>query len=423
MFKFLHAADIHLDSPLKGISQYEPMPVDEIRLASRHAFDRLVRLAIEEKVQFVLIAGDLYDGEWKDNKTGLFFTSRMSRLREAGIHVYLIKGNHDAASVVTKSLRLPENTHVFESKKAHSLEVPGVGAVIHGHSFHTRHVDANLVAAYPPRDLSRFNIGMLHTSLTGFEGHEPYAPCSVDDLRSKGYHYWALGHVHTAQEIQRGDPWIVFPGNIQGRSIRETGAKGCRIVTVDDTHRVASCEFHSLEVFRWMQVDVDVSGAAKMEDVEKAVEKALRLLESASDTKLILRLVLTGETPLVSHLVSSVDWSDSLRSLTTDIGSERMWIEKIELRCIIPRQTGNFGARVESALDGPMGEVATSLRDLNADEAKDLFAPLLQKFPDDAKEHLLSMLDPARPQYGELLAEVEALLFARLSGPAVTIAD
>jgi exonuclease SbcD len=412
MFKFLHAADIHLDSPLKGLSRYEPMPADEIRLASRHAFEKLVRLAIEEEVSFVLIAGDLYDGDWKDASTGLFFASRMGRLRERGIPVYLIKGNHDAASVVTKSLRLPENTHVFDSRKAHSLVVPGIDAVIHGQSFSTRHVDENLVAGYPSRDPSRFNIGMLHTSLAGYEGHDTYAPCAVDDLRSKGYEYWALGHVHTAQEVLRGDPWIVFPGNIQGRSIRETGAKGCRIVTVDDAHRVTGCEFHALDMFRWMQLEVDVTGAVKMDAVEQAVEKALRAVETAGDIKYILRLALKGATPLASQLVSATDWLDSLRSLTTDVGAERMWLEKIEVRCTAPRQS--------MIADGPLAEVTASLQGLNQDQTKELFAPLLQKLPDDAKELVQSMLDPLQPRYAELLAEVETLLAGRLSGQAVT---
>lgn len=412
MFKFLHAADIHLDSPLKGLSRYEPMPVNEIRLASRHAFDRLVRLAIEEEVRFVLIAGDLYDGDWKDASTGLFFTSRMGRLRERGIQVYLIKGNHDAASVVTKSLRLPENTHVFDSRRAHSLVIPGVDAMVHGHSFSTRHVGENLVGAYPPRDPSRFNIGMLHTSLAGYDDHDTYAPCSVDDLQSKGYEYWALGHIHTAQEVLSGNPWIVFPGNIQGRSIRESGAKGCRIVTVDDAHRVASCEFHSLDTFRWLQLEIDVTHADSMDVVERAVEKALRRVETDGDIKYILRLVLKGATPLASRLISISDWVDSLRSLTTDVGAERMWLEKIEVRCAAPRQA--------TAVEGPLAEVAAALRNLNEDEKQELFAALLQKLPDDMKDHVQTLLDPSKPQYADLLAEVEALLAGRLSGQAVS---
>lgn len=399
-----------MDSPLKGLTRYEPMPADDVRLASRQAFDKLVQLAIEEEVRFVVIAGDLYDGDWKDASTGLFFTSRMGRLRKKGIEVYLIKGNHDAASVVVKSLPLPENTHMFESRKAHSMSVPGVDAVIHGQSFSTRHVDQNLVAGYPPRDPSRFNIGMLHTSLGGYAEHATYAPCTVDDLRAKGYEYWALGHVHTAQEVLSGDPWIVFPGNIQGRSIRETGAKGCRVVTVDDAHRVVSCDFHPLDEFRWMQLEIDVTGAVKMDEVEQAVGRALRAVETSPNTKFIFRVVLRGETPLISQLVSGTDWLDSLRSLTTDVGAERMWLEKIEVRCTAPRQA--------QTMDGPLAEVAACLRSLKEAELKELFAPLLQKLPDEAKGQVQSMLDPAATRYTELLGEVEALLAGRLSGQA-----
>ena len=288
-------------------------------------------------------------------------------------------------------------------------------AVIHGRSFPDRHVDENFAASYPPRDPSRFNIGMLHTSLTGFEEHATYAPCTVDDLRAKGYEYWALGHVHTAQEIRSGDPWIVFPGNIQGRSIRETGAKGCRIVTVDDAHRVSSCTFHALDVFRWQQLEIDVTGAASISEVEQSVEKAIRAMEQAPDCRYILRLSLKGESPLAAHLLSTEDWRDSLRALATNTGSERIWLEKIETRCLPPRQTRN--------LDGPLAEVAVSLRSLNAEEIAELFAPLRQKLPDEAKAQLSSMLDPASPEYAALLAEVEALVSARLGGQAVTHAD
>ncbi len=415
MFKFLHAADIHLDSPLKGLTNYEGLPAEEIRLASRHAFDRLVALAISQKVHFVLIAGDLYDGDWKDNRTGLFFHSRMSRLREKGIHVYLIKGNHDAASVVTKSLPLPENTHLFDVRKAESMQVPGVSAVIHGQSFPNRHVDENLAADYPARDPQCFNIGMLHTSLEGSTEHATYAPCSVDDLRLKGYEYWALGHIHTAWEVLSGDPWIVFPGNIQGRNIRETGAKGCRIVTVDDTHRVVSCEFFPLDVFRWMELQVDVGGVIEMHEVEQAVDKALRAVELPDAIQLIVRLSLTGATQLTGQLIATADWKDALRALATDIGAERIWLEKIEVKCKFPRQPQDMG--------GPLAEVAETLSALRDADPQPIFENLLAKLPDDMKESVRAAINPAGPEYEQLLAEVEALLHARLSGQAVADAD
>lgn len=132
MFKFLHAADIHLDSPLRGIARYQGMPVDDIRLATRRAFDNLVKLAIEEKVRFVLLAGDLYDGDWKDTSTGMFFSARLTRLREAGVKVFLVAGNHDAANRMTKSLRLPENATVFSARQPETIPLPEGDVVIHG---------------------------------------------------------------------------------------------------------------------------------------------------------------------------------------------------------------------------------------------------------------------------------------------------
>src|ERR1035437_9521159 len=146
MFKFLHAADIHLDSPLRGIARYEGMPVDDIRLATRRAFDNLVRLAIDERVRFVLLAGDLYDGDWKDTSTGMFFASRMTRLREAGIPVFLLAGNHDAANRMTKSLRLPQNVSVFAARQPETKLLPEGDVAIHGQGFSNQSVFDNLAA-------------------------------------------------------------------------------------------------------------------------------------------------------------------------------------------------------------------------------------------------------------------------------------
>ena len=231
--KFLHAADIHLDSALHGLERYEGAPVEEIRSATRRAFDNLIELAIDEEVAFVLLAGDLYDGDWKDYNTGLYFVERMRRLHDAGIRVFIVAGNHDAASQITKHLRLPDNVTLFSTRQPERVVLEDLDVAIHGQGFATRAVTDDLSQAYPQGDPQRFNIGLLHTCLDGKPGHEPYAPCSIAGLRSKGYQYWALGHVHKREEVSQ-DPWIVFPGNIQGRHIRESGPKGCTLVTVDN---------------------------------------------------------------------------------------------------------------------------------------------------------------------------------------------
>jgi exonuclease SbcD len=254
MFKFIHAADVHLDSPLRGLEQYEGAPVEEIRGASRRALENLVELAIAEQVAFVLFAGDLYDGDWKDYNTGLYFGRQMTKLREAGIRAFLLSGNHDAASQLTRHLRLPDNIKILSDQKPESVSLEDFGVMLHGQGFPRRVVTENLSAGYPKPVPHLFNIGLLHTSVDGREGHEPYAPCSLEGLLSKGYDYWALGHVHR-REILHQDPWVVFPGNIQGRHVRETGPKGCTVVTVRDG-RVLSVEHRDLNVLRWSVCDV-----------------------------------------------------------------------------------------------------------------------------------------------------------------------
>lgn len=233
MFRFIHAADPHLDSPLRGLEAHEGAPVDVLRRATRRAFENLIQLAIDEAVDFLVIAGDVYDGDWRDYSTGLFFRGQMARLNDKGIPVFLIAGNHDAASVVSKKLVLPGNVSVFSTRTAESKELEGLPVVIHGRGFPQREVTENIAKEYPDAVPSKFNLGLLHTSLTGRPGHDRYAPCSEEDLTTKGYGYWALGHIHQPEIISQ-DPWIVFAGNCQGRHVKETGARGCRLVTVND---------------------------------------------------------------------------------------------------------------------------------------------------------------------------------------------
>ena len=231
-FRFLHAADIHLDSPLKGLAGQEESIAERIRTATREALDQLVGIAIEEQVAFLIIAGDLYDGDWRDYNTGLYFIRQMGRLNQAGIPVYLLHGNHDAESQITRRLALPDNVQVFGSRRPESSRIDDLGVVLHGQSFGQRAVIDNLALTYPEPVARAFNIGVLHTGLGGMGGHDDYAPCSLADLVNKGYDYWALGHVHQAAVLHER-PHIVFPGNLQGRHVRETGAKGATLVAVE----------------------------------------------------------------------------------------------------------------------------------------------------------------------------------------------
>ena len=335
-FKFLHTADIHLDSPLRGLERYEGAPIDEIRGSIRQAFDHLIDLAIEEQVAFVLIAGDLYDGDWKDYNTALYFNKCMSKLNNHGIKVFLIRGNHDAASLMTKHLRLPENVTLFSTKKPQQIVLEDLNVCIHGQSYANRSVQENLSENYPEGDSEFFNIGMLHTSLDGREGHDHYAPCSVDDLQSKGYQYWALGHIHK-REIVSKDPWIVFSGNIQGRHIGEQGSKGCTLVTVEHGE-IATVKHHALDVMRWKLLEVDISNGHSLESVYELLrEKLIEELNFNHGMLLAVRLIFIGISPIHSTFSENKEQLiNELRATVTEISHEKIWLEKIVFRTKSP---------------------------------------------------------------------------------------
>ncbi|MFO7761530.1 MAG: DNA repair exonuclease [Desulfobia sp.] len=412
MFKFLHTADIHLDSPLKGLEAHEDAPVEEIRGATRRAFDNLIDLALEEKVDFVLIAGDLYDGDWKDYNTGLFFAGRMGRLSKAGIKVFIVSGNHDAASQITRAMPLPDNVLLFSPGKTQSLKLDDFGAIIHGRSYPSRSVTNNLAARFPQYEAGYFNIGLLHTSLTGREGHENYAPCTVDELKSKGYDYWALGHVHK-REIVSEDPWIVFPGNIQGRHIRETGAKGATLVTVEEG-RITVVEERELDIMRWAVCRVDLSECRTREEVYEQVRFSMeKELGPAEGRPLALRLWLEGQCSLHDELrARSGQWTKEFHGLAAGLGE--VWLEKVKFRT--GRKVG-----MEELLDedSPFRGLLRAVEDLEL-EGKELpaLAPDLAALKTRLPAELLDedSIFAGRPErLAELREEVKELLLAVLS--------
>ncbi|MGA1797629.1 DNA repair exonuclease [Sphingomonas sp. 4RDLI-65] len=339
-FRFVHAADIHLDSPLHGLSRYDGVPADDIRGATRNAFDNLIRFAVDEAVDFVLIAGDAFDGDWKDMGTGLYFARAMGRLNEAGIPVYLLAGNHDAASVLTRSVPWPDNVHRFGTRHAETHVIAPLGVAIHGHSFANAAVTDNIALGYPAAVAHHFNIGMLHTSLTGHANHERYAPCSVEDLRAKGYDYWALGHVHDYQRVCE-DPPVIFPGNLQGRTIRETGPKGAVLVEVQD-RAITSIAPVELDVLRWARADVDCSGASDLETIQAGIREALARAQAEGDGRpVIARVTLSGETVLAGTLADrATGLRDDARAHAAAISPE-LWIEKVSIR-VTPPQTATI---------------------------------------------------------------------------------
>ncbi|WP_435020174.1 metallophosphoesterase family protein [Tundrisphaera sp. TA3] len=420
MFTFLHAADIHLDSPLRGLDRYEGCPADEIRGATRRALANLVKLAIDEKVAFVLIAGDVYDGDWRDHNTGLWFVRQMSILRDAGIDVFLISGNHDAKNKMTRELRLPDNVTTLSTDRPESRRTRDGSAAIHGQGFATAAVTEDLSATYPAAVPGCFNVGMLHTSATGREGHERYAPCTVDSLRSKGYGYWALGHVHAREVLDARDAPIVFPGNVQGRHIGEEGAKGCMLVTVDDAG-AATTEFRPLDVLRWAMCRIDASAARSPDDVVDAFQDQIAgLLDAADRRHLAVRVRVSGATAAHSVLVARAeDWSNDIRSVAISHGADRIWVESVKVRTSPPRRAKGS----DPGADGPLAELDLIIADLLGDESRlvafagDQLGDLRKKLPPELiRSDAVDLADPRWLRHE--LEHARALLEARFDAAA-----
>ncbi|MCA9068625.1 MAG: DNA repair exonuclease [Planctomycetaceae bacterium] len=367
MFRFLHAADIHLDSPLTTLTKYPGAPVDKIRLATREALENLVQCAIDEKVAFVVIAGDVYDGDWDDYNTGHFFNSQMTRLANADIPVYLISGNHDAANKMTRHLNLPANVHQFPTHAPETVHHPHLPVSVHGQGFESMSIKQDLSLNYPVAESGRFNIGILHTSVDGREGHANYAPCTLNGLSAKGYDYWALGHTHLREILKDRPPMIAFSGNIQGRHIRETGPKGCLLIDVDDNNQICDQRFYALDTFRWEVCEVDLSQAEEPQDILDALCDGFQeVIERIDNRPAAVRVVLMGACPMHDALFGGQSyWMEQVRSLASQQSGESLWVEKVKFRTSPVKASRDL-----AELDGPISELSACLREWSKSEGK-----------------------------------------------------
>lgn len=334
-FRFIHAADLHLDCQLKGLEQYEGAPVQKLRDAPRRALENLIDLAIAEQVAFVVIAGDLFDGKWTDIQTGLWTSQQFQRLARHQIRVYLIRGNHDAMAESPVRMTWPSNVHEFPTDRPATEIDPRSGAAIHGQGFAQRECSVDLARNYPAADPQRFNLGILHTSLMGDAQHDVYAPTTPDVLTGKRYDYWALGHIH-AYRIVSESPWIVYPGCAQARHIREQGAKGCLLVSVENH----SCrlEFRELDVLRWQSATAELAPTDKRREMLEAVQTQLEACRDRAEGRLAaVRLQLSGRCEFHREIEKPQGRSEvigEIRNLANQI--DDLWLEKIELETAPP---------------------------------------------------------------------------------------
>ncbi len=419
--KFIHAADLHLDSPLRGLSSYADAPAERLRTATRDAFHNLVTHAIDDQVDFMVIAGDVYDGDWKDFNTGLFFVRQMGRLRHAGIPVYLLYGNHDADSEMTRSLELPDNVHVFSSRNADTFRIDDKKVALHGRSFKVAATTENLLPGYPDPVAGWLNIGVLHTALEGNAEHARYAPCSVAELQAKGYQYWALGHVHE-HWMQRGDVTIAYPGNLQGRHIREVGARGALLVSAEDGE-ITEVDRLAVDVLRWHALDVDISA---VDNRRAAIRLAGGELERAlaatpSHLPLAVRVQFTGRSAAHAELVADEgQLRQEIIAQAVALDADRVWIEKVRVASE-PIVTDHLPSEYEA--QGALAELA--ILALAAKDDPDFvqsmqadWLALLEKLPHDvlqASPELYALRQDSLSQLPDRLRQATPLLMGRVA--------
>ncbi|WP_151638071.1 metallophosphoesterase family protein [Noviherbaspirillum aerium] len=362
--KFIHAADLHIDSPLRGLDAHDGAPVDRLRSATRRAFVALIDLAIAQNVDFVILAGDIFDGNWPDFHTGLFFREQLVRLRQQGIAVVIARGNHDAESQITKQLPAVEGVHIFSTEMPETVVREDLGVALHGYSFPQRAVTHDVVPDFPRAVPGMFNIGVLHTSLTGRDGHDDYAPTSVEMIMTRGYDYFALGHVHAREVVRDANPRIVFPGNLQGRKSNETGPKGCELVTVVDG-RIVGADFVPLDVVRWHRLELDVTGIETLDGLVRAFHHAVKqLTDGATDRMHAIRLIVHGESPL-NRIEAEQPGTigAAIIAALQDMESLEIWLERVKTALRTPLDREQAALRTDA-----VGEVVSLVNELMDDE-------------------------------------------------------
>jgi len=412
--KFIHAADLHIDSPMRGLDTYDGAPVDLLRGATRRALIGLVDLALREKVDLIILAGDIYDRDLGDFRAALFFREQTIRLVGAGILIFIIKGNHDAEGQISKRLPDVQGVHVFSSRTAEVIDLAGLGVAVHGKSFPERIVSEDLVPSYHEPVAGRFNIGVLHTSLTGRVGHDPYAPTDVATLSAKGYDYFALGHVHAREVVREANPRIVFPGNLQGRDVSETGSKGCELVIVDG-NTITSAEHVSLDVVRWHDLTLDATGLDTVTSLAQKFQDGCKsCVAGAQDRLHAMRVTIQGESAL--HAIEARDpgsLAAAIQAATQDFVIADLWIESVHLKLRSPIDREAAAQRPDA-----VGEVIKLVDELvaNDGELRTWILENLDKLPNLPPD--LSDVDPGKltvEQLRAFLADAEATVLSKLS--------
>ena len=330
---FIHCADLHLDSPISGIAEINPELSAKLQRATFATFDAIIHLAISRKVDFVVIAGDVFDSAARSLRAQLKFSDGLRALAEVGIHAYIAQGNHDPADSWTRAVSFPDNAHFFGAETVDILPHLKNGvcvAKIYGISYARQNTTENLALKFKRED-DLPAIGVLHCNIGDNTGHTSYAPASIEDLVRGNMDYWALGHVHGHAILRPDHPAIVYSGNSQGRHPKETGARGCYCVSMDDS-RAVSLEFCPIDTIRFHSLKIDISECHTLSDIiETTAGACLDLAAGQDERDAVVRAIFTGRTGLKAPLSKESVAHDLLGSLRDRLsGSDPMvWVESI----------------------------------------------------------------------------------------------
>lgn len=415
--KFIHSADIHIDSPLRALAAHDSPVVGLLRTATRAAFTNLINRAIDEEVGFIVLAGDIFDRGCRDINTGMFFHQEMVRCHRAGIRVVIVRGNHDAENDMTRTLPPPDNVYIFRSDAPHTIKFDDCKIALHGQSYRHAETKDNLVAYYPAPLEGWINIGVLHTGLEGQNvEHASYAKCSIDELRNKGYQYMALGHIHQ-HAIYSESPYVVMPGSLQGRHPKELGPRGAVLVSCEHGE-VLPPERIYVDVVRWALADVNISSANTREDCVTLAADAFRnLIAQADGRPVACRVQFTGKSMAHGSLFGQEQrLRQDLTAQALNVAGDNLWIEKIKVRSEPTLDAATVEARGDA-----LGELQALLNEVAADPEFQAtlpaeFAILLSKMPLDVFRQEVPALTAAKAgDFASLLPGIAPAVLDRIA--------
>lgn len=411
-FRFIHTADLHLDSPFKGLSEIAPALQPILRDATFQAFENIIHLCIKQEVTFLVIAGDIHDSADRSLRSLVRLRHAFERLAEQHITVFMCHGNHDPLSGWGAKFSWPSNVTVFGAQEVEARPVLRQGqeiARISGMSYPTERVMDNLAKAFKKPPGAPWSMGVLHTNVGQDPNHRNYAPCQLADLIKAGMNYWALGHVHTHMVLHERDPLVVYPGNPQGRHAREQGARGCYLVEVEETGH-ERYEFIPVDIVRWYEQPLSIEGLRDFEELLGRFEQRVLDVRRLSEGRgAIVRWRLEGRGPLHRELAKMGRMEDLLATVREKWGAGSHFVWSETLVDLTSRDIDLEVLRQEENLLGDFLRLADTKDEGMMQEIRQALGPLF----DDPRSHRY-LHAPSDGQLREWMKAAERLGLDRL---------